>query len=270
MILKRRVALNGVWLDEVDDRICISSVEPGDGKENISAVDSAVGFGSRITGQHRSTVDMIVKFRILNTGRTEKGLQARAKVLEKVNKWARNGGALTVNYKADRRLNVILAQAPGEGSLWDYTKEFQITFRAYALPYWEQDPAESAVQTAANTNKLIKIDGSAETQIDVTLKNISGQTINTATVQISKSGASRTIQLTNLGLAGNEALVIDHKDGLIRIRILGANGTSYRSAMANRTSGSDDDLKLAPGNWNARYTADRACEMTVSWRARYL
>ena len=267
MELSRRVALDGKQLDEVDDRIIIQSIEPAAAKYQINTTAAACGFGSRITGTRRDSMDIVVKFSI-----NEKSYkpEKREKVLDKVKKWAANGGIMTVNYKPGQRISVILAQAPGEGDIKNRGNQYALTFRAYGIPYWEQDPAESAVQTAANTNKLIKIDGSAETQIDVTLKNISGQTINTATVQISKSGASRTIQLTNLGLAGNEALVIDHKDGLIRIRILGANGTSYRSAMANRTSGSDDDLKLAPGNWNARYTADRACEMTVSWRARYL
>ena len=78
MILKRRVALNGVWLDEVDSRIAVSSVEPGDGRENISAVDAAAGYGSRITGERRQTVDMTVKFRIHEKGRSEAGMQARS------------------------------------------------------------------------------------------------------------------------------------------------------------------------------------------------
>ena len=37
MILNRRAALNGVWLDELDNRIVISGIEPGDGKDNITA-----------------------------------------------------------------------------------------------------------------------------------------------------------------------------------------------------------------------------------------
>ena len=267
MILKRRVALGGVWLDEIDSRIVISGVEPADGRENISAVDAAAGYGQRITGNRRSTLDMVVRFRILEHGHSESGLQARAEVLEKVNAWAAGGGYLTVNYKPDRRLNVILAQAPGEGSLWDYTKEFSITFRAYGVPYWEQETAQQQAvgAGAASGSRTIQIEGSAKTQADVEMQNISGMTVNSMRITI----GDRAMAFSALGLGGSETLVIDHNDGLVRIRIRSAGG-AYRSAMAARSMDSADDFMTAPGSRTAAYTADRACRMTVSWRNRYL
>ena len=111
------MALDGVWLDEVDRRIVISGVEPGDGKESISAVDAAAGYGQRVTGSRRSTLDIVVKFKLLQRSRSEGNMAERAQLLEAVNAWAASGGVLTVNYKPNRRLNVVLAQAPGEGSL---------------------------------------------------------------------------------------------------------------------------------------------------------
>lgn len=266
MQMKRRVALNGVWLDEVDSRIVISGVEPADGRENITAVDAAAGYGQRITGSRRSTAEMIVKFRILEHGHSESGLQARAEVLEKVNAWAAAGGYLTVNYKPDRRLGVVLAQAPGEGSLWDYTKEFTITFRAYAVPYWEQETAKSvsfggAASSGAGT---VQADGSVKTQADVEVRNTSGMTINNVSITV----GGNNMTFSGLGLGGSEALVIDHVNGLVRIRI--RNGSSYRSAMAMRSMDSADDFRLSPGSSRASFSAQRACAMTVSWRARYL
>jgi len=268
MQLKRRVALGGVQLDEVDSRIVISSVEPGDGKENFTAVDAAAGFGQRVTGYRRQTVDMVVKFRIHERGKTTSAQQERAEVLEKVNAWAAPGGVLTVNYKPGRRLNVVLVQAPGEGSLWDYTKEFQMTFRAYAIPYWEQETAQTAAfggNTAGGSGN-ITVEGSAETQVNVELANTSGMAINNATVTV----GGKTMSFTGIGLGANEALVIDHTDeGLLRIRIRSAGGT-YRSAMALRSVSSADDFRTKPGTYGASYSAQRACRMTVSWRARYL
>lgn len=265
MILKRRVALNGVWLDQVDSRIVISSVEPADGKDNISAVDAAAGYGQRITGNRRSTVDMVVKFRILEHGHSGSGQQARAEVLEKINAWAAAGGELTVDYKPGRRLNVILAQAPGEGSLWDYTKEFTITFRAYAIPYWEDAVASgTSFNAAAGTgSRSIIIEGSAKTQCDVSVANTSGQTMNTCSLSVGGQGMS----FTGLGLASGETLVIDHVDGLVRIRIRGTGG-AYRSAMAMRTGA--DDYMVAPGTVTCGYTLEKAGRITVGWRARYL
>ena len=266
MILNRRVALNGVWLDEVDPRIVISAVEPGDGRENISATDTATGFGQRVTSNRRTSVDFVVRFMMLEHGRSVEGLTERSALLEKVNMWAAAGGVLTVNYKPNRRLNVILAQAPGEGSLWDYTKEFSLTFRAYTVPFWE-DEIES-VSTfgggSASDNASITVGGSAPTQFNVELANKSGKTINTANVTVNGNKMS----FSSLGMAGDETLVIDHRaDSILRIRIRNAGGT-YRNVMSKRTGA--NDMVAKPGAVSCSYSADRACEMKVSWRSRYV
>lgn len=267
MVLTRRVALNGVWLDDVDSRIVISSVEPGDGKENISAVDTASGYGQRITGNRRSTLDIIIKFRMLEHGKNVTGLQQRAELLEKINAWARAGGYLTANYKPDRRIGVILVQAPGEGSLWDYTKEFTMTFRAYTVPYWEQETLRSITFGGSSNSGAgnATVEGSAPTQMDVNLQNTSGQAISYANVVVD----NKTLYFNNLGLGAGETLVIDHNDGLLRIRIRSSGG-AYRSAMALRHPDSVDDFLVEPGARGCSFAAQRACRMTVSWRGRYL
>ena len=268
MQLNRRVALNGIWLDELDYRIVISGVEPSDGKENISAVDAAAGFGQRITSNRRSTLDIVVRFRLLERGRTPEGMQARAELLEKVNTWAAGGGWLTVNYKPDRRLRVILAQAPGEGGMWDFSKEFTLTFRAYGIPYWEKETPVSQT-TAGNYmsgSGVLSVEGSAKTQANVELRNMSGMNVASASMTI----AGKTMTFSGLGLGANETLVVDHSDdGLVRIRIRTAGG-SYRSAMALRSADSADDYVISPGQSSFSYTSQRSCRMTVSWRARFL
>lgn len=268
MQLSRRVALNGIWLDELDYRIVVSGVEPADGKENISAVDAAAGFGQRITSNRRSVLDMTVRFRLLEHGLTPEGMQARAELLEKVNAWAAAGGWLTVNYKPNRRLRVILVQAPGEGGLRDFTKEYVLTFRAYGIPYWETETPVSQT-TPGNYmtgSGVLSIEGSAKTQANVELRNASGMNVASAAVTI----AGKAMNFSGLGLGANETLVIDHDDnGLVRIRIRTAAG-SYRSAMAARTADSADDFVISPGQSSFSYTAQRSCRMTVSWRARFL
>ena len=264
MQLKRRVALNGVWLDSVDNRIVVSGIEPADGRENISAVDAASGYGQRITGHRRSTLDMVVRFSIFENGKSVTGMQNRAEVLEKVNAWASPGGLLTVNYKPGRQLRVVLAQAPGEGSLWDYTKEFQITFRAYAIPYWEDSAPDSTKVGSDGTSgsKSVLFGGSADTQTDVELKNMGSSTANAVTVTVD----GKTMTFSSLGLVAGESLIIDHVDGLVRIRI--KNGSTYRSAMDKRSGA--NDLIASPGSRACSYTADQNCRMTVNWRSRYL
>lgn len=266
MILKRRVALNGNQLDQVDSRIVISAVEPGDGKESISATDRAGGFGQRVTSTHRSSVDLVVRFKILERGKSTAGMTNRASVLEKVNAWAAPGGVLTTNYKTGRQLNVKLVQAPGEGSLWDYTKEYQIVFRAYAIPYWEDSGITTAIVTGENAMEIteVTVGGSAPAQAEVIFSNGSGSTINS---MVLNTGAS-AMAFSSLGLADGEDLVIDHYNNLLRIRIL--NDTIYRSVMDKRTTDSADDLIMTPGSQYCGYNAASGCSMTVSWRSRYL
>ena len=267
MILSRRVSLNSVYLDELDDRIVISGIEIGDGRENIASVDTAAGFGQRVTSSKRVSLDVVIKFRLLQRSRKEAWMRERSRLLEMVNAWAAPGGNLRVNYKSGRRLNVILAQAPGEGSLWDYTKEFQLVFRAYTIPYWEDNTA-SSVQTGGGSSsgsKAVEITGSAPTQCNVELANTSGAKIDECTVTIGDS----KMTFENLGLAGHETLVIDHSNGLLRLRIRNAGGT-HRSVMNKRTTGSANDFRLDPGIYTGSFSAKRACQMTISWRNRYL
>jgi len=267
MQLTRRVALNGQQLDAVDSRIVISSVEPQDGRENITAADTAAGFGQRITGRRRSTLDIIVKFRILEKGHSVRGLQERESVLEAVNGWAYSGGWLTLGYKPGRQICVIPVQLPGEGDLRDYTKEFQITFRAYGVPYWQQDePNTLRVQSVSSLSRNFGAAGNQDSVADVVFTNTSGNTINTFSITIGPSSMS----FTSLGLAAGEALEIDHTDdgksSTLRIRIKNTAGV-YRSAMAKRTG--SDDLVVNPGTNAVTMSAARVGTLLIRCAGRF-
>ena len=89
MILRRRVALNGAQLDQVDSRILIQGIETQAGKDQIKTVAMAAGTGSRITSERRDSLDIQVRFTI-----NEKSYRpaTRAEVRDKVKKWACGGG----------------------------------------------------------------------------------------------------------------------------------------------------------------------------------
>lgn len=267
MICARRVALDGSELDQANSAIVIQSVESGDGKENFAAISPASGSGQRVTTSHRDTMDVIVRFAI----RIKKNnLAGRAEALEDANAWAAraaNGAWLTVNYKTNRRAWVRLVQAPGEGSLWDFSKDFQITFRAYSVPYWQETTATGTATTASGTanSTTVSVAGNADTVADVTLTNNSNSTMNTCTVTVD----GHAFSFSSLGLAAGEKLVIDHdNNGLLRIRILSTSQT-YRSAMSKRSATSADDLFCRTGTITASYTAAYSCSMTVSCKGRF-
>lgn len=272
MIFSRRAALNGAQLDEVHDAVVIRSIEPAAGKDTITAAGNGGPYGQRITGGRRDSIDIVIKF-ALDIRRTD--LQGRSEALEAVNAWAaaacrENGGAwLTVGHRPDRRIRVVLAQAAQEGDLWQWTEDFQLTFRAYGVPYWENvNAASSAIGgESLGATGMIEVGGSAPASAGVTMENTSGAALNTVTVSVN----GKQMAFTSLALAAGESLIIDHDDatGLLRIRIQSPLG-GYRSAMDKRTPESADDFIVPPGAHPIGYSAQRACRMTVEWRERYL
>jgi hypothetical protein len=263
MVFAHRVSLDGVQLDDVDERIVVQGVESGTGKDSLQLLPRAVD-GQRLSSSRRDSLDISVKFSILLR---KYQMAERVEVLEKVNAWAAAGGMLRVGHKEGRRIRVILAQAPGEGDPWAYDTVYTITFRAVGIPYWEEDTAVQGTSgEGASGSIVLQVAGSAKTVADVTLENRSGAVINTATVT---AGSSR-MNFTGLSMAGGESLVIDHdSEGLIRIRIRSASG-SWRSILGKRTVDSADDLFLMPGTRTVNYTAQRACQMTAGCRGRFL
>lgn len=258
MQLAHRVALNGVQLDEVDPRIIIKGIEEGAGKETTGAVSLGGRDGTRITGKRRDTVEVQVRFG-LNI-RT-KQLQERSDIFEAVNAWAAKGGYLTVNYKNERRLYCDEVVLPGAGDQYKRTNEYTITFRAHAVPYWQQDPPASAsTGTGTSATGVIQAAGSARTVCDAELQNMSGANIASATITVN----GYSMAFSDLGLGNGETLKISHNDkGVLAIKI------GNRSVMAKRTEGSADELWADPGNNGFSFSAQRACKLTISCRGRF-
>lgn len=264
MILKRRVSLNGAQLDEVDSRILIQGVEEPPAKYSVTAVSRAGGIGQRMTGNHRDTLDIKVKFSVLCR---KYEMQAREEVFEAVAAWCQEAGWLRLNYRENRKIYVTCVELAAVGDPWQWTNEYTITFRAYGVPCWVTDSAVTgSTGTTTSGGCAVEVPGNMTTCADVVVANKSEKTIQTITVT---AGAS-TFYFTNLALEGDESLFIDHTaDGILRIRA-GKKASSARSVMAKRTSVSADDLYVDPGNVSFSFTAQRACKMTVSCCGRFL
>lgn len=269
MILSRRVALDGVQLDEADERILIQRISTENIKGSASAVGRLNRDGSRRTGGARETLDVVVQFTIRAYGRY---MEERESVLEAANAWAARalsvGRWLTTSTRPERKIRVRLETPATMDNARDATATFKITFRSYGVPYWvdTDDARGSGVSGSGISGSLtLPCGGSARTAADVTLENTSGATINTATV----TAGSSKIELSGLGMNAGESLVMDHdSEGILRIRI--QNGSSYRSALSCRTAGSADDLYIWPGQNTVSFTAQRACRARAWARGRYL
>ena len=256
MILARRAALGGNQLDQVDASIVIRGIDPGTTKETVQNVNRMGGSGRRITGRHWDTIEASVTFAI---DIPKQQLADRREVFDKVIKWALDKGWLTVNYMTGKRLWVDSVELPSSGDLFNWTEEFTITFRADAVPFWQDATATTS------TGASITVPGVVETVCDAELTNGSGETIDSLTVQIGSS----SMTFSSLGLADGERLVIGHEnDGTLFIRKY--TGESYFvRVMDKRTGGSADDLYVKPGANSITVSAEDVT-WSVSCCGRYV
>ena len=265
MILRRRVALNWRHLDEIDPRILIQGSEPQAGRETTGTASLWGGVGSRVTGEHRESLDVNVQFS-LDIKRAH--FEERAFVLEQIMTWAAAGGWLTLSQKPGRRLRVYAAQLPAEGDPLDWTQRYTITFRALGVPYWQRDAANTVTLSGASASGVLSVTGNVATDAELLFKNTSGSVCNTVTVTAGDS----TMALTDLGLASGETLWIDHDDDgrrcVLRIRIEDTNGV-MRSAYSCRTPDSSDELRVTPGVQPVTLTAQRAGILKMSCYGRF-
>lgn len=259
MILKRRVALNGVQLDSLDNRILISGFDEAAGRDTIGAVNLGAGDGQRITGRRRETLDVTIKF---NLNIQNNNMAARDALLDKINAWAAPGGILTAGHKTGKRLNVVLAQAPGGGDQFFWSNEFTLVFRAYAIPFWENIQATSQALTQSSTGEgTLTMPGSTDTVAEVLVQNKSGATINDLTLTVNNT----QMIFTGLGLANNGYFTLDHHlvKGVYALRARIGDASKL-----NCMSG-DDELILHPGANEISYSAGGAVIATFSARGRY-
>ena len=262
MILSRRVALNGVQLDEIDElgRIVIGKIEEADGSEQISTTAPASGDGQQVLDIRRGTLDVVVHFSLWIR---KDDMAARAQLLEKVNAWAAAAapGTMTVNYRPGRQIRVMLAQAPGGKDMREWTAEYEITFRAFTSPFWEDTEEMSATSGIAASGSVgFQVSGNARTAADVTVRNRSGMKADNLSITI----AGQTMSLR--GLSANGTLVIDHADNgkyrWLRVRVDGVSALHLITGA--------DDFIVQPGQNTLTFSASRAVQVTVSTRGRYL
>ena len=257
MILSKRAALNGVQLDELYPEIVIRSIDPGVPHETVSAVSRGRGFGQRVTGQHWDTLEVSVTYAI---DLPKKEMALRRQIFDAVNTWALQKGWLTVNWLEGRRFWVDKVVVPGSGDLWNWTNDFTIIFRAYGVPFWQDEiPAQAVSSVTGNGSVALQVSGNVKSVLDISFQNRSGMTINNFQVQ----AAGNRIMLTSLGLGGSAVLKISHgTDGLLRIT---AGGTNVYSKYSGA-----DDLYVDPGPVTVSFAADRAGVLTASCCGRWV
>lgn len=263
MQLKHRVALNGVQLDGLDERVLVHSVAEPAPRLTITTANR-FGGGQRVASEQREPLDVTVTFGIQLRSTVDELIQRR-EIFEAVSGWAMGGGWLTTNLRPDRRIHVRCAQLPALGEVAEWANEYTITFRAYGVPWWQDtDPTSFTSATTKGSSKALEIAGTADSVLEFSLRNTSGTEMTDFTL----TAGACSMAFSGLGLLNGETLEVDHDaEGLLRIRIQSAAG-AWRSAMDKRTG--HDELKVSPGSATVRWTARRAGLLTVRCYGRYV
>lgn len=267
MILSRRVALDGVQLDESHARIAIQGMQTGKPKGDGNAAARYGGSGSRRIPPHRESLDVVISFSIvIKRGQADE----REAALEAANAWAaiaENGAWMTWSTKPGRRIRVWLEEPAVMGDARsDANKNFSIRFRAYGVPNWqESESSYTTLEAGMQGSGSLVVGGNTKTCAEIRAENVSGAAISWVEV----SAGTSTIRMENIGMAAGETLIIDHDpEGLIRLRILGATGS--RSILDKRTDGSANDLWVSPGYVQISFASQRAIQVTAEARGRFL
>ena len=262
MILSRRVALGGVYLDELHDAIVIRSVDPGVPHESVSTTNRMGGWGSRLTAQHWESLDVTVSFAI---DLPKRMLAERREIFDTVIAWATGKGWLTTNQMDGKRIWVDKVVIPGGGDMWKWTSEYTITFRALGVPFWQsREATEVRKDRTADGEVTIDIGGTAPGVLELTFENISGAQNNNVKFIV----GDQTLELKGANLVANENLVLDHRtDGRLRITAQ-KNGTSRNLYPLLRGA---DDAFVNPGTTvTVHVTASRSGNLIVRHYARWL
>ena len=257
MILSRRAALNGTQLDELYGRIVIRGIELGAPEESIEAVGLLGGAGQRILRTHAETLSVIVRW-AMDVPKND--LITRRRIYEDVCRWARQKGWLTVNYMPERWLYVDTVKF-SSAELFNWTDEYEITFTAYSVPFWQDIVPVSISKTSVSSSTFnMLIPGQYRTVAEAEFTNTSGSQVTSFSITV----GGNTIALTGLTLANNKKLRIYNEDnGILRIT---ADGTSVYD---KRSAASADDLYAEPGTAAVSMTAGGAGTLKVSVRGRY-
>lgn len=261
MILSRRVSLDGVQLDSLDNNIIISGFEEDPEDETINTLEMTGRTGSLPVSRHVREKKITVKFHLRNRKTDYNG---RNEVLEKITGWAAYGKIMKSTTRPDRKIQVTCTKKPKPTDPRNWTGEYSMTFTAYEKPFWENTtPASAVSDVKASGSVVLEVDGNRDNQIRIDAKNMSGAMIN----KVNLGCGNYSMAFTELALAANETLVIDYDSQLTqRIRILQTDG-KYRSVMDKRTG--SDDLKADPGKVTVTFDCDRAIRLTATAAGRY-
>lgn len=242
MISRYEVTLGGKKLSAVDENLLILDVAYSAPNYSNEAYKVANRDGARVYNRYRDKASVTVTFE-LHIYDTVK----RQTALQNVITWAKNGGVLKINDRANQQLNVICDGYPAINSVRNWTDPLSITFSAYAKPWWEDTKETVVTLTGKNARGTLKVPGNAG-KAYVGVQVTTAAAITSLTVKVGDT----SITLNGLSVASGKTITFSYSAGMIL-----SIKTGSTSLLNKRTAGSSDDLIATAG-------ADNAVSVTAS------
>ena len=258
--MRTSVSLNGTDMRELGRYVLVLGVNERAPQLASTTLDKGTGVGAWITGRKRSFIEVGVLFAL----RTRRDRVLRAQTLERVSAWAEGGGILRASHRPGRRLNVVCEALPEAGRIGEWTSEYEAVFRAYDVPYWEDEQLASLGKETADETLEVTRQGTAPTPLWFSARNTGTAAADTLAIAC---GSTR-MDFAGLGMAVGETLVCDAYGGLPRVVILGTDG-AVRDATGKRAITSDDELMLTGHREKISMKASQRMVWTLSHRGRY-
>ena len=210
-----QVSLDDRSLSDVSPLIRIADVielQPDlatDTKERLGAA------GSYLVHSHLKARKVRVPFVILTSD-----TNLRTSILSEITAWAMCGRYLKIGDRPGQQLRVVCTELPTTTSKRKWTDLCEMTFSAFAVPYWEDVTGVSSTAKGPNARFTLSGPGNVE-KVPLRCRITPEQTLSS--VRIRANGAE--MAFSGLAVPAGKTFTVDYQDGLLTASWTAEDGT---------------------------------------------
>lgn len=253
------IYLDGVSLQSVSNAVRVVDVVELRPKRTLDAMERLGMPGSILLRDHLDSRQVRVQFVLLTASFAQ-----RTQALSDITAWAMAGKWLQIADRPEQRLRIVCTETPLTMSKRKWTELCEMTFAAYALPFWEDCSPIQAKASAVTAREMHITPLGNVQQVPLRCKiTPTGGTLDTLT--IAANGAE--MAFSGLAVPVGQPFSIDYEDGILTANATNADGTA---CPCLRFRSGDEGIPLHTGQDNAvQITTSTVCDVTVSAKGWY-
>lgn len=259
MVTRYSAWLNGIGLQDFDERVVITDIVESVPALEMNAIRNGAHDGQRVLRQYRASLEVTIRFSV-----EEYDTARRKDICSRIAVWAMGGGWLTISDRPDQRLRVVCTRPPVVASAQKWLDGFEAVFTAYAVPYWQDNTRQFLGLLCKSGVKLTDgirprgDAGKAYVEVDAQV------TAGTMTAIDIRVGDTRFV-LKGLSVTTGQTLRIFYDD--LWNLCIEADGVSV---YGSRTASSSDDLLAVTGKGNTVEVLTTGADVNVRIKPRGL